>query len=196
MFNILLTWPLSNRSFEIDAYKKAKDIQATHSSRHESFIYLDTVGPGLGDKCIFKRKAAKMLRWNFAPWIFREGRLQPRLQLERCRGSLWRNTDMNPPQEVVRSPRQQPQPGCFFASPLPEAPKQWNSWVGEKWETMWWQTPVRRNRRAAFEHWAEGGVPREQVAVHHPADVGSVPAGMRPAGSVWGEIMKALCKHH
>lgn len=42
--------------------KKAKDIQATHSSRHESFIYLDTVGPGLGDKCIFKRKAAKMLR--------------------------------------------------------------------------------------------------------------------------------------
>lgn len=130
MFNILLTWPLSNRSFEIDAYKKAKDIQATHSSRHESFIYLDTVGPGLGAKCIFKRKAAKMLRWNFAPWIFREGRLQPRLQMERCRGSLWRNTDMNPPQEVVRSPRQQPQPGCFFASPLPEAPKQWNSWVG------------------------------------------------------------------
>lgn len=175
--------------------KKTKDIQATHSSCHESFIHLDTVGPGLGDKCIFKRKAAKMLCWNFAPWIFCEGRQQPRLQLECCRGSLWRNTDMNPPQEVVRSPRQQPQPGCFFASPLPEAPKQWNSWVGEKWETMWWQTPVRRNRRATFEHSGEGVVPWVHVLVLHPGDVESTLAGMQPAGNVWGKlIIKTLCK--
>lgn len=181
IFSIWLPWKKS--LLRGTCLKKTKDIQATHSSCHESFIHLDTVGPGLGDKCIFKRKAAKMLCWNFAPWIFCEGRQQPRLQLECCRGSLWRNTDMNPPQEVVRSPRQQPQPGCFFASPLPEAPKQWNSWVGEKWETMWWQTPVRRNRRATFEHSGEGVVPWVHVLVLHPGDVESTLAGMHPAGN-------------
>lgn len=185
------------KSIKFYQLKKTKDTQAAHSSCHESFIHLDTVGPGLGDKCIFKRKAAKMLCWNFAPWIFCEGRQQPHLQLECCRGSLWRNTDMNPPQELVRSPRQQPQPGCFFASPLPEAPEQWNSWVGEKWETMWWQAPVRRNRGATFEHSGEGVVPWVHVLVLHPDDVESTLAGMHPAGNVWGKlIIKTLCKHH
>lgn len=43
-------------------------------SCHESFIHFNTVGLGLGDECIFMRKAAKMLCWNFPPWIFCEGK--------------------------------------------------------------------------------------------------------------------------
>lgn len=123
-------------------------------SWHESFIHFDTVGLDLGDECIFTCTAAKMFCWNPPDEYFVRANTPP-LMLEWCLGSLWRNTDMNPPQEVVRSPRQQPQPDSFFFTPLPEAAKQWNK-VGwgrnlGMWETMRWQNHVRNSSRAPLE---------------------------------------------
>lgn len=79
---------------------------------------------------------------------------------------------MNPPQEVVRSPRQQPQTDWgFFFFPLPRRCLKHQSseteLVGGKstdtWETMRWQNHVRNNSRASLERSAGGVVNRGSI---------------------------------